>query len=175
MLSSPDATLAQCLPGAFLTVGRQAVPVATTRSSSLPTAAASTAAQAGDAAQHAGVVQLTEAQVLALPVVTIETGTDWTGEVRRFEGPLLSDVLGVAPGQSGVLSVLTLNHYGVKIPLSDLVKFRPILAYAQNGGRLERDDFGPSFIVYPRDRYSELRTPSMAARMACQVCRIDAE
>ena len=84
-------------------------------------------------------------------------------------------MLGIGPRQSGALNVLALNRYGVKIPLSDLDKFKPILAYAQNGVRLQRDDFGPLFIVYPRDRYSELRTPSMAARMAWQVCRIDVE
>ncbi|WP_409054102.1 molybdopterin-dependent oxidoreductase [Variovorax sp. GrIS 2.14] len=118
---------------------------------------------------------MTEAQVLALPVATIETGTDWTEGVSRFEGPLLSDVLGLGPGRAGAISVVALNHYGVTIPLSDLFKFKPILAYAQNGVRLQPDDFGPLFIVYPRDRYSELRTPSMAARMAWQVCRIDVE
>ncbi|WP_371436629.1 oxidoreductase [Polaromonas sp.] len=150
----PVSTLAaaQCVPDAFLAMGSQHA-----------------------ASSEAGTVtQLSETQILALPVAVITTGTDWTA-VSRFEGPLLSDVLKSKPGQTGNLQVLALNQYGATVPASDLDRFGPILAHTRDGVRLKRSDFGPLFIVYPRDRYRELRAPNMAARMVWQVCRIDVE
>ena len=154
---------AQCAPDVFLTIGSQqpAVPIE---------APAPPAALLGAAA----VIRLTEAQILSLPVSVITTGTDWTS-VSRFEGPLLSDVLKLPPGRTGHLEVLALNRYGVTIPVSDLARYSPILAHTRDGVRMKRSDFGPLFIVYPRDRYRELRAPNMAARMVWQVCRIDVE
>ncbi len=143
---------AQCVPDAFLAIGSQRA-----------------------ASSDAGAVtQLSETQILALPVSVITTGTDWT-DVSRFEGPLLSDVLKLKPGPTGNLQVLALNQYGATVPASDLDRFGPILAHTRDGVRMKRSDFGPLFIVYPRDRYRELRAPNMAARMVWQVCRIDVE
>ena len=117
---------------------------------------------------------MTEAQILALPVSVIVTATDWT-PVSRFEGPLLREVLKLKAGRAQTLRVYALNDYAITIPVSDLDKYAPILAHTRNGVRMKRSDFGPLFIVYPRDQRPELRAPSMAARMAWQVCRIDVE
>jgi hypothetical protein len=121
-------------------------------------------------------VRVTEAEILALPISAIVTATDWT-PVSRFEGPLLSEVLKLKPAQAQTqtLHVYALNDYAITIPVSDIEKYAPILAHTRDGVRMKRSDFGPLFIVYPRDRYRELRTPSMVARMAWQVCRIDVE
>jgi hypothetical protein len=54
-------------------------------------------------------------------------------------------------------------------------QYAPILAHTRDGSRMSRSDFGPLFIVYPRDRFPALRAPIMGARMAWQVCRIDVE
>ena len=157
------AASAQCIPDAFLAVSSQ--PAALPREPGASHAASS---------EDGTVKRFSEAAILALPVSVITTGTEWT-PVSRFEGPLLSDVLKLQPGQTGNLKVLALNHYGVTIPVGDLARFGPILAHTRNGVRMKRDDFGPLFIVYPRDRYRALRAPNMAARMVWQVCRIDVD
>lgn len=158
--------MAQCVPETFLAVGRP-VP----RPSS--TEALPSKPPAGSLRPDI-LSFVSEAQVLAMPTSVIVTATDWTS-VSRFEGPLLSDVLKLAPKHGGSLNVSAWNHYEVTLPASDLDRFAPILAHTRDGVRMKRSEFGPLFIVYPRDRYGELRAPNMAARMVWQVCRIDVE
>lgn len=164
LLGAPGTAAAQCARNAFLTIGGSALATARTapvRPQMAPSAGG-------------GSVPLTEAQILALPVATIVTATDWT-PISRFQGPLLSDVLELAGARGKTLNVFALNNYAVTIPWSDLMRYAPILAHTQNGVRMKRNRFGPLFIVYPRDRDPALQAPSMVARMAWQVCRIDVE
>lgn len=156
LLAAPQAADAQCVKDVFLALGGSS-PVS---SPSGPLAAE--------------VRPVSEAEILALPVKLIVTATDWT-PVSRFEGPLLRDVLKLRTSARGNLAVFSLNQYAVTLPMSDLDKFAPILAHTRDGVRLKRSDFGPLFIVYPRDQFKELASPKMAARMAWQVCRIDVE
>ena len=172
MLALSQAASAQCVKDVFLAIGG---PTPTVSADGLP------APRSGDAppvSSHTAagdqVVRLSEAQILALPTKLIVTATDWT-PVSRFEGPLLRDVLKLGTGALGDLHVFALNQYAVTIPMSDLDQFAPILAHTRDGVRLKRRDFGPLFIVYPRDRFKALESPKMAARMAWQVCRIDVE
>lgn len=152
MLALSQATGAQCVRDVFLAIGSQT-----------PTVSA-----------NDQMVRVSEAQILSLPMKLIVTATDWT-PVSRFEGPLLRDVLRLGTVASGDLHVYALNQYAVTIPMSDLDQFAPILAHTRDGVRLKRSDFGPLFIVYPRDQFKSLESPKMAARMAWQVCRIDVE
>ncbi|MEP6721274.1 MAG: oxidoreductase [Variovorax sp.] len=179
ILLSPS-TSAQCDRDAFLTLGGLPSPPSQGTSPSAGglaspaslsprlSASAATEIRAGEADW------LTQAQILALPVSVIVTATDWT-PVSRFEGPLLSEVLKLKASPAQTLRVYALNDYAITIPVSDLEKYAPILAHTRNGVRMKRGDFGPLFIVYPRDQRPELRAPSMAARMAWQACRIDVE
>ena len=164
-LALPGTASAQCVRDVFLALGGPAPGSAKPKTTMPQTAKPDTTAE---------VVSASEAQILALPVVQIVTATDWT-PLSRFEGPLLRDVLNLRTGPPGDLRVFALNQYAVTIPMSDLDSFSPILALTRDGVRLKRSDFGPLFIVYPRDQYSELRSPMMAARMVWQVCRIDVE
>jgi hypothetical protein len=170
-LSPYQVACAQCVRDVFLALGSSAPPPV---NSVNPVNNSDAAADAKKTGRVGGLTTLTEAQILALPSRVIVTETDWT-PVSRFEGPLLRDVLRLHPGESGDLNVFALNQYAVTIPMSDLDKYSPILAYSRDGERLKRSDFGPLFIVYPRDQYAELRTSKMAARMAWQVCRIDVQ
>ncbi len=172
MLALSQAASAQCVRDVFLAIGG---PTPTLSAGGLRApvsgepASVSSHTAAGDR-----VVRVSEAQILALPTKLIVTGTDWT-PVSRFEGPLLRDVLRLGTVASGDLHVFALNQYAVTIPMSDLDRFAPILAHTRDGVRLKRSDFGPLFIVYPRDQFNALESPTMAARMAWQVCRIDVE
>ena len=172
MLALSQAAGAQCVRNVFLAIGGptpavSAVGLPVVLSGDAPPVSSLTAA--GDP-----VVRLSEAQILALPTALIVTATDWT-PTSRFEGPLLRDVLKLGSGGSSALHVFSLNQYAVTIPMSDLDHYAPILAHTRDGVRLRRSDFGPLFIVYPRDQFKTLESPKMAARMAWQVCRIDVE
>jgi hypothetical protein len=150
-LGAPTTAAAQCARDAFLAV-----------SGPPPTG------------EQRSVVELTEAQLMALPVSTITTATEWT-PVSRFDGPLLSDVLKLAAVQGRVLRVFALDDYSISIPWSDLAQYGVILAHTRDGERMTRRRFGPLFVIYPRDKFAALQTPTMGARFIWQVCRIDVE
>lgn len=175
VLSPFSVADAQCMRDVFLVLGTSTSTKDPSKQPSEKTPLSSgdkPATEQLQAGSDPGVALLGEAQILALPVKLIVTETDWTPR-SRFEGPLLRDVLELRPGASGGLNVYALNQYAVSIPMSDLDKYSPILAHTRDGVRLKRSDFGPLFVVYPRDQFAELRTSKMAARMAWQVCRID--
>ena len=148
----PTSAAAQCVRDAFLTIGSPAA-----------------ATGAGQASVH-----LTEAQLLALPISTITTSTEWT-PLSRFDGPLLSDVLKLAPVQGKMLHIFALDDYSISIPWSDMAQYGVILAHTQDGQRMSRRRFGPLFVIYPRDKFASLQTPTTVAKFIWQVCRIDVE
>jgi hypothetical protein len=148
----PTSAAEQCVRDAFLTIGGPAA-----------------ATGAGQAPVH-----LTEAQLLALPISTITTSTEWT-PLSRFDGPLLSDVLKLAPVQGKMLHIFALDDYSISIPWSDMAQYGVILAHTQDGQRMSRRRFGPLFVIYPRDRFASLQTPTTVAKFIWQVCRIDVE
>lgn len=110
-----------------------------------------------------------EAELLAMPVHSIRTGTTWT-PVSTFCGPLLSDVLARVGAHGTALEFHTLDDYIRTIPLSDTTRYGVVLAYRMNGERLPVNTFGPLFVIYPRDRYpDELNTPSSESKFVWQV------
>lgn len=150
-IGAPTIATAQCVRDAFLAV------------SGPPPAGA-----------QRRVVALTEAQLMALPVATITTSTEWT-PVSRFDGPLLNDVLELAGARGKTLEIFAADDYSISIPWSDLARYGVILAHSRDGERMTRRRFGPLFVVYPRDKFPALQTPTMGARFIWQVCRIDVE
>jgi len=150
-------------------------------------ATAATAAHAADAADAAplaldveGEVRVTnnaahtayhfsEAQLLKLPVHAITTSTAWTPR-STFTGPLLSDVLKVAGAYGSEVEIHALDDYRCDVSIADATYYGAVLAYAMNGRRLGVSDFGPLFLVYPRDAYPlELEGAAGDARFAWQI------
>lgn len=148
----PTSAAEHCVRDAFLTIGG---PPEGTRATRPP-------------------IALTEADLLALPTSTITTSTEWT-PLSRFDGPLLSDVLKLAPVQGKTLHIFALDDYSISIPWSDMAQYGVILAHSQDGQRMSRRRFGPLFVIYPRDKFASLQTPVTGAKFIWQVCRIDVE
>ncbi|WP_137955176.1 molybdopterin-dependent oxidoreductase [Burkholderia sp. 4M9327F10] len=98
------------------------------------------------------VYHVTEAQLLALPVHSITTSTTWTPR-STFSGPLLADILKLVGAHGSQIEVRTLDDYAETIPVSDCDRYGVIVAYSMNGKRLKVSDFGPLFIIYPRDAF----------------------
>jgi hypothetical protein len=115
------------------------------------------------------VYQISEAELLALPVHSITTSTTWT-PTSTFTGPLLSDVLERAGAQTDSVEVHTLDDYSYTIHVSEARKYGAILAYSKNGVRLKTSDFGPLFLVYPRDTYpAQLSGAAADAKFVWQI------
>lgn len=111
----------------------------------------------------------TEAQLLKLPVHEISTSTAWTPRTT-FTGPLLSDVLKAAGAYGSEIEIHTFDDYICEVPVADASRYGVVLAYAMNGKRLKVSDYGPLFLIYPRDRYpQELAGAAGDAKFAWQI------
>ncbi|HEX7933750.1 MAG TPA: molybdopterin-dependent oxidoreductase [Paraburkholderia sp.] len=95
-----------------------------------------------------------EAQLLALPSHSITTGTTWTPR-STFSGPLLGDILKTVGAHGTQVEIHTLDDYTYTVPVSDCDRYGVVLAYSMNGRRLKISDFGPLFLIYPRDAFPD--------------------
>jgi hypothetical protein len=115
------------------------------------------------------VYHLTEAQLLALPVHSITTSTTWTAR-STFTGPSLADILKLVGAHGSQIEVQTLDDYTETIPVSDCDRYGVVVAYSMNGKRLKVSDFGPLFLIYPRDAYpTELSGAAAESKFVWQI------
>jgi hypothetical protein len=96
----------------------------------------------------------TEAQLLALPPHSITTSTTWTPR-STFTGPLLADILKKVGAYGTQIEFRTLDDYTYTVPVSDSDRYGVVVAYSMNGQRLKVSDFGPLFLIYPRDAFPD--------------------
>ncbi|MGY5802426.1 hypothetical protein ACXHMN_13950 [Rhizobium sp. LEGMi12c] len=119
--------------------------------------------------------EMSEYEFLALPASTVTTSTSWTPK-SDFAGPLLSKVLSNVDAKGTKLRLIALDNFSVKVDAGYLEKYGTILAVSMNGVRLTIRDFGPIFIMYPRDSFKqELDTPAAASYLVWQLCGIEVE
>ena len=99
-------------------------------------------------------------ELSALATTSIRATTNYSGNAE-YTGPLMKDVLAKAgmPATSKEVILVGLDGYQIRVPVSDFVKWEVVLAYTQNGKRLEIETKGPLLVMYPSDKYpKELRT-----------------
>ena len=119
--------------------------------------------------------EISEHEFLALPTSTVTTSTQWTLK-SDFVGPLLSRVLDEADAKGKKLRLIALDDFSVEVDADYLEKYGTILATSKEGVRLTIRDFGPIFVMYPRDSFrEELDTPAAAAYLVWQLCGIEVE
>lgn len=118
---------------------------------------------------------LSREQLEALQIHEVETTTEWTDGVARFEGPSMRDVLAIA-GLEAVerIRAVAANDYAVEIPVSELLTYDVVLAMRMNGTPLSLRDKGPLWIVFPRDAHDALEDPVYNAYWVWQLIRIEA-
>lgn len=110
-----------------------------------------------------------EQALMALPQHTIVTSTSWT-PTATFTGPSLSDVLKTVDAHGTEIEFRCIDEYTFTIPVSDADKYGVILARTMNGKVLDNDNYGPLWVMYPRDQYpDELKTPLGEAKFAWQI------
>ncbi|KLU25952.1 oxidoreductase [Caballeronia mineralivorans PML1(12)] len=115
------------------------------------------------------VYHISEAELLKLPVHTITTSTTWTPK-STFTGPLLKDVLKLVDAHADGVELRTIDDYSYTVSASEAERYGAILAYSMNGARLKVSNFGPLFLIYPRDAYpSELSGSVAEAKFVWQI------
>lgn len=110
-----------------------------------------------------------------LPAHTISTTTSVTDGVQKFDGVRLQDLMdSVGPtGKKVVASAL--NDYRVNIPIADFADYGVLLATKMSGERLQPNDKGPLWIIYPRDDYNRLMDIRYDVRWVWQLKRLTVE
>ncbi len=102
------------------------------------------------------------AALVALPAVTIQPTVEYDLRVHRLTGPLLSDVLkaaGASPAEGAELKMHAVDGYTAVIRMSDVRRYRFIVATHLDGQPMPLGGLGPLWAVYDADRF-----PEMAAR-----------
>lgn len=122
-----------------------------------------------------GAYEMSEREFLALPTSTVTTSTPWTPK-SDFVGPLLAKILQEVAAKGSKLRLVALDDFSVEVDGDYLGKYGTILASSKDGVRLTIRDFGPIFVMYPRDSFGkELDTPFGASHMVWQLCGIVVE
>lgn len=114
------------------------------------------------------VFHFSEADLLALPAHSITTTTTWTPK-STFTGPLLGDILKAVGATGTQVEIHTLDDYTYTVPVTDADHYGAIVAYSMNGTRLKASNYGPLFLIYPRDAYPELVGASADSKFVWQI------
>ena len=119
-------------------------------------------------------LRLSEADLLALPQITIRTKTEFTDGVAEFIGPLARDAIAsIKAGGATTVHLVAVNDYSIDIPLSDFTDYDVILALQVNGERLSRRNKGPIWLMYPLDDHTELQDPMYNIRLIWQLTMME--
>ena len=105
----------------------------------------------------------------ALPQHSFVATTPWLKTPATFTGPLLKDVLQALKAQGTTLKALALNDYKIDIPLDDAFKFDVILTRKVDGKVLTVREKGPIFMMYPFERFPQLKTDIYYSRCVWQL------
>jgi hypothetical protein len=116
---------------------------------------------------------LTDAQLQALPQVTITTDTPWTESPMKYEGPTLWSVLEQADATSNDIDMVALNDYKVRLTADRVTPEWPIVARLRNGKTMSVREKGPYWIIYPFDDNTSFQSETFYALSIWQLNRID--
>lgn len=104
------------------------------------------------------------AMLEALGISSIETTSPWSDGRRKFHGVLARDVMLAVGAQGQLITAIGQDDYSVDIPASDFMRYPVLLALQMDGKYLQLRNQGPVLIVYPRDDYTELATPTLTRK-----------
>ena len=112
-------------------------------------------------------------EIMSLPVAQIRTTTIWTEGEQQFQGVWLKDLIDHLGVTEGTLDFSALNEYLVEIPMDDIVRGGPLVAYEWNGNRMSARDKGPLWVVFPYDSDIKFQTESVFAQSIWQLDRVE--
>jgi hypothetical protein len=112
------------------------------------------------------------AMLEAMGMESFTTTTPWYSGPTRFEGIPMAKLLDRLGASGQHLMVVALNDYSSDIPVTDVRKYKVLLALKVNGEYISVRDKGPLFIIYPFDSDPELQHQTYYGRSVWQVSKI---
>lgn len=111
----------------------------------------------------------------ALPQHSFTTSTPWFDKPVKFTGPLLADVLAAVKASGTTLSAVAINDYKINIPMTDVQKYKVIVARLLDDKPMPVREKGPLFVVFPFDSAAELRSSTYYERSIWQLKALDVQ
>lgn len=111
----------------------------------------------------------------ALGMHTIKTSNPFDTGKHTYEGILLGDLLKRVGAAGEMLVAYALDGYAVEIPVADTKKYPVMLAMVWNGKEMTVRNKGPIWVIYPIDKYSELKDEKYSSRSIWQLERLIVE
>lgn len=112
------------------------------------------------------------AMLQSLGMHKLRTTNPFETGIHEFEGVLLRDVLDKVGATGSKLIAFALDGYAVEIPASDAREYEVLLALVWNGKQMTVRNKGPIWVIYPLDRYDELKDEKYSARSIWQLGRL---
>ncbi|MCC7322003.1 MAG: oxidoreductase [Rubellimicrobium sp.] len=109
----------------------------------------------------------------ALPQTEFTTSTIWTDGPSVYTGVLLADLIDATGAGGSTITFTALNDYQVTMPMDEVTREGPLLAYLENGATMPVRLRGPIWVIYPFDDNADFRTEQTYARAVWQLDRID--
>ena len=122
---------------------------------------------------HSNSVHYTQADLLALDSVTLETNTPWTDGLLQFEGARLETVLDDAEVDAEQLLASALNGYSVVISVPTAIKEGAFIAVQIDGQPMRVRDKGPFWLVFPWAERPELLNREVRSWSVWQLQRLE--
>ena len=102
----------------------------------------------------------------------LRTSNPFETGIHEFEGVLLRDVLSKVGATGSKLTAYALDGYAVEIPVEDAGKYQVLLALVWNGKPMTVRNKGPIWVIYPVDRFDDLKDEKYSARSIWQLGRL---
>ncbi|MBM1221017.1 oxidoreductase [Ponticoccus sp. SC2-23] len=118
-------------------------------------------------------IVLTDDELMALPQLSITTGTPWTEMPMVYEGPTLWSVLERVEAIGSDIELVALNDYKVRLTADRITEDWPIVARLQNGETMSIREKGPYWLMFPFDNVKELQTETFFSLSIWQLAKIE--
>jgi hypothetical protein len=109
------------------------------------------------------------AALAALPAITVKPTLEYDGKPHVLSGPTLVDVAktaGAQPGDKAKIVLRAIDGYAVVVPMSDIRKYRIIVATHLDGKPMPLGGLGPLWAVYDADRFEDMMAKTIGDRFA---------
>lgn len=120
-------------------------------------------------------VTLSLADVKALPQSGFFTQLPWVEGGAKFTGVELGMLLAHYNIKPGNITLTALNDYATQIDWQDITDYHPIIAIQKNNKDLKIRNYGPYWLIYPTDKFPELKSAEYASKMIWQIKEIRVE
>lgn len=102
-----------------------------------------------------------------LPQISIKPTLEYDGKQHVLSGPLLSEVMQAAgAGAASDVLLRAVDGYAVQVAMTEIRKYRFIVATHLDGQPLPLGGLGPLWAVYDADAYADVMEKPLSARFA---------